>query len=248
MSNLALVKSESFGNVQCDFWKGENDKVFMTSEQLGQALGYAEGRKSINTIVSRNPYLKQKEFSSGINLMSEAGLRQTTVFTEDGIYEVTFLAGTDKAQEFRAWVRKILKGLRSGELKLQPEIKRQEIEARLRNSKARQGRVLLQVAEKFKDILSKPSIELLIGEVAEVTTGRPLLAKPKVEKTYSAEEIGVECGISANMVGRIANTNGLKTEQYGIEVLDKSRYSSKQVPAWRYNEAGRAKIIELVRG
>ena len=36
--------------------------------------------------------------------------------------------------------------------------------------------------------------------------------------------------------GRIANEHRLKTPEYGVEVWDKSRYSAKQVPAWRYNE------------
>ena len=40
----------------------------------------------------------------------------------------------------------------------------------------------------------------------------------------------------------------MKTPEYGIAVLDKSRYSDKQVPNFRYNEKGRQKLIELVKG
>ncbi|QJX64882.1 hypothetical protein HLK66_16405 [Niallia circulans] len=36
----------------------------------------------------------------------------TRIFTEDGIYEVTMLSKTEKAKEFRQWVRQILKELR----------------------------------------------------------------------------------------------------------------------------------------
>lgn len=118
MSGLTKIKSERFGDIVCDFWKNENDEIFMTSEQLGRALGYADPRKSINTIVSRNPYLRNPEFSSDINMMSGAGIRNVRVFTEDGIYEVTFLSGTERAKQFRAWVRQVLKGLRSGQLSL----------------------------------------------------------------------------------------------------------------------------------
>lgn len=118
MSDLVLFKSENFQGIECDFWKNKNDEILMTSEQLGSVLGYSNPRKSINTIVTRNAYLRNIEFSSGITVMSEAGNRETRFFTEDGIYEVAFLAETIKAKEFRFWVRQILKGLRKGEIEL----------------------------------------------------------------------------------------------------------------------------------
>lgn len=125
MTNLALVKSESFGNIQCDFYQNEDGSIFMTSEQLGQALGYATPRESINKLVSRNEYLRNQEFSSEVKMTSEAGPRDTRVFTEDGIYEVTFLASTDKAREFRNWVRGVLKSLRIGEVTITTNQNRQ---------------------------------------------------------------------------------------------------------------------------
>ncbi|WMI80949.1 ORF6N domain-containing protein [Anaerotignum sp. MB30-C6] len=66
---------------------------------------------------------------------------------------------------------------------------------------------------------------------------------PECEKTYSATEIGEMLGISANKVGKIANANNLKTEEYGVTVMDKSRYSSKEVPNFRYF----AKAIDVIR-
>ena len=51
----------------------------------------------------------------------------------------------------------------------------------------------------------------------------------------------------ANKVGKIANANGLKTEEYGVFVLDKSRYSSKEVTSFRYNEKGKEKIREILK-
>jgi len=45
-------------------------------------------------------------------------------------------------------------------------------------------------------------------------------------------EIGEELGVSANLIGRIANKHNLKTDEYGMEVLDKSRYSHKQVSSF----------------
>lgn len=85
---------------------------------------------------------------------------------------------------------------------------------------------------------------------AELNSGVAFLPLPEVtEKTYTAKEVGEMLGgISANKVGRMANKNGLKTPEYGIEVWDKSPHSSKQVPSWRYNEKAVAKLKELIAG
>ena len=40
MSNLALIKSENFGEVQCDFGQNENGEVFMTINQLARATDF----------------------------------------------------------------------------------------------------------------------------------------------------------------------------------------------------------------
>lgn len=249
MSDLTLIKSENFGNVQCDFWKDDNGNILMTSEQLGRALGYSDPARGISKLVSRNDYLKNMEFSSLVSMTTEAGIRETRVFTEDGIYEVTFLANTEKAKQFRAWVRKILKSLRKGETVLIPkiELKKLEIEARLRNARTRQARLMVKMAEEFKNKLSAKSIQILVAGATEILTGVPMIEKPKTEKLYTATDIARELGISANKVGRIATKNNLKdmSGKYGIWVLDKSPNSSKQVNTFLYNEVGREKIKEL---
>jgi len=118
VNDLVLFKSEVFQGIECDFWSNENKDVFMTSEQLGMVLGYSFPREGINKIVLRNEYLKKDEFSAEVKMGSPSGTQTTRVFNEDGIYEVAFLAKTEKAKEFRSWVRRILKGLRTGELEL----------------------------------------------------------------------------------------------------------------------------------
>lgn len=263
MSNLALVKSEMFGQNICDFYQNDQNQIVMTSEQLGTALEYAEPRKSISNLVNRNLYLKNTEFSGDIKMVTPSGIQETRVFTEDGIYEVTMLAKTEKAKEFRAWVRKILKALRTGEAKLiKPttyqlnlsELKRQELEikaknadARLKNATVRQASFLLKEVDRHKNVLSIQSVELITINAFEMITGGHALPRTQVEKTYTATEIGKELGVSSNRIGKLANRNNLKTDEYGITVLDKSPYSSKQMPAFRYNERGRERLRELAK-
>lgn len=252
--NLTLIKSENFGNVQCDFWQNENDNVFMTINQLAQALEYAD-KSGVEKIVQRNEYLKQGEFSVTDKLSAPDGkLYNTRIFTEDGIYEVTMLSKQPKARMFRSWVRKILKSLRKKETVLvkpqvedvKLQIQKQRAEAMLLNARTRQAKLVWEM-QKDK-ALSPIAVELLGINALEVIAGKSTDYRPEIEKTYTATEIAAEAGTTANMVGRVANKNGLKTDEYGITVLDKSRHSSKQVASFRYNEKGRAKLLELLSG
>lgn len=93
MSDLQLIKSSKFGEIECDIYSNEKE-MFMTTEQLGNCLGYQYARESINKLVSRHEYLKDKEFSAEVKMTSPSGEQNTRVFTEDGIYEVTMLAKT----------------------------------------------------------------------------------------------------------------------------------------------------------
>lgn len=114
---LELLKQEKFNEVLLDFYRNEDDEIFMTSKQLGEALEYANPRQAINKFVLRNNYLAESEFSVESKLVATDGKAyDTRIFTEDGIYEITMLSKQPKAREFRSFIRKLLKGLRKNEL------------------------------------------------------------------------------------------------------------------------------------
>ncbi len=118
-------------------------------------------------------------------------------------------------------------------VKVDKSLKEKEIEARLKNARAREANILLKICNNPN--LSKEYVQVLQSKATEIVTGETLLPLPVVErKTYSATEIGKELGISANKVGIIANKYNLKTEEYGKLFHDKSRYSSKEVESFRY--------------
>ena len=116
-------------------------------------------------------------------------------------------------------------------------------EAKLKNAQARKASIWLKLAQSNPI----PTYQQICAYYAsaELTGGEAVLPLPPVEeKTFSAAEVGEMLGgVSANMIGRVANQNGLKTDEYGIEVWDKSKHSSKQVPTWRYNK----KAVETLR-
>ena len=98
--------------------------------------------------------------------------------------------------------------------------------------------LLNRVLDEFGDKISPQAREtlLLVGseKFLGINTGyRP----PVAQQTYSASEIGERLGISGNKVGRLAKAHNLKTEEYGIWVLDQSAHSSKQVTSFRYHES-----------
>lgn len=232
-NQLEIVKQASFCGTECDFYS-DSKEVFMTTEQLGNCLGYQYAKQAISKILDRNKYLKDKEFSGVVILGTPSGEQETRVFTEDGIYEVTMLSRTEKAKEFRAFVRKVLKSLRKGDVKLikTTELQKIQAEAKLNNSRARVANVLLKLADKTSIPEYK---QVIVSNVSAILSGNQLIPLPNAErKTYTANEIGDKLGITGNMVGRIANQNGLKTEKYGKLFYDKSKYSNKEVETFRY--------------
>lgn len=253
MNQLQIVKSEMFNQVPCDFWQNQNGDVFMTINQLSESLGYTS-RDGIEKMIKRNEYLTEGEFSATDKLSATDGKKyETRIFTEDGIYEVSMLAKTALAKEFRRWVRKVLKSLRKGETVLvQPQtagdelqIKKMRAEAMLNNSRTRQAKLILDMQK--NKILSPVAVELLQINALEVLSNQTIEHRPEVRKTYTATEIGKSLGVSAQKVGSLANKHNLKTDEYGYFALDKSKYSDKQVETFRYYESGRKKIEEILQ-
>lgn len=252
MQSLQLVKSERFGEIQADIYS-DSREMFMTINQLSECLGYAS-TAGLGNVISRNEYLNSPEFSTTHKLCAVEGGREVNrdikVFTEDGIYEITMLSSQPRAKEFRAWVRGVLKSLRKGGATLIGTDKLDAIKIHAQQDRARamllnaQNRALKTLMLTIVDKkLSPIAIEVFglksIEQVTGVDMGQHL---PHCERTYSATQIGKMFGVSANKVGVIANANGLKTDENGVFVMDKSRYSSKEIPVFRYNANGLGKL------
>ncbi len=118
-------------------------------------------------------------------------------------------------------------------------------EAKLNNSRAR----LASEWRKLAELNPIPEYRQICAHYASaVMAGKEALPLPETSgRTYTAKEVGeILGGISANMVGRLANEHHVKTPEYGVEVWDKSPHSAKQVPTWRYNEKGIERLREIL--
>lgn len=113
------------------------------------------------------------------------------------------------------------------------------IEARERRDRVEAAKLLNQIAGDYTGTYR----QILQAYVAKEIVGKFALPLPEMaQETYTAEEIGAELGISANMVGRIANANNLKTEEYGKWFVDKAKHSTKEVRSFRYFDSVIPKI------
>lgn len=168
----------------------------------------------------------------GINIFSRRAILNVAMLLRDSHVAKTIRSVLLDATENKTVVKEIVNQQQHKQAKV--DTKAKEVEARLINAKVRQANIYLKIAEKvniptYKDICYSKATEVLNGEA--------LLPLPKAErKTYSAAEIGEKLGITANKVGTLSNKHNLKTEEYGLTVWDKSKYSNKQVETFRYYE------------
>ena len=157
---------------------------------------------------------------------TKGGIQNITFVNEPNLYRVIFRSNKAEARQFQDWVfNEVLPTIRkTGSYNTKPT----ELTAK---EKMECLNILMST---FGDVLSKEAKETILVTTSENLLGLDLGYRPQVQKTYTATQIGEQLGISANKVGRIANTHNLKTDKYGMRVLDKARGHGKQLENFRY--------------
>ncbi len=231
-------------------------KRVVTLKEIDQCHGRPEGtaRRNFNTnkqhLVEGEDYfivqLTTNEIRTQFGAGKNAG-KTMTVVTESGYLMLVKSFTDDLAWDVQRQLVnsyfKVEKSKADDALKIQ--IQQERSRAMLLNAQYRMLKLLMGKPELQK--LSPVAVETLGIKATESIIGANLGEYlPEVEKTYSATEVGNAFGITAAKVGRIANAHGLKTDEYGITVMDKSPYCSKEVHNFRYNERGKAKIKEIL--
>ena len=247
-NQIQIFNNTEFGEIRTVKINGE---PYFVGKDVAAALGYSNPRKAIGD------HVDQEDKTDGVTIRDSIGRDQKPiVINESGLYSLIMGSKLEGAKRFKRWVTsEILPSIRktgayatdsaAAEYKTRElRIREMNAQARLINAETRR----LTVLQKGKG-LSQVAVDTLAVKAVERVTGKDLGDYlPQVEKTYSASEIGNALGITAAKVGRLANAHGLKTEEYGITVMDKSRYSSKEVASFRYNEKGKAKLREILEG
>ena len=94
--------------------------------------------------------------------------------------------------------------------------------------------------------LGQAAQQTIYAKLINNVAGADVVPLPAVGRLYSATEIAKKYGSTPQGIGKLAIANGLKVEKYGQYVLDKSRSSAKEMSNFLYNEAGVARIGELL--
>lgn len=193
-------------------------------------------------------FIEGEDFCS---ILSEStGGRPSTdhQLTIDMAKEICMIQRTDIGRKVRKYfinVENEYKEIKLINLRESRPDKSHSLEVKEMNARVRMSNQYLKLAA--VDTVSQQYKNILVAKSAEILAGEPLLPLPKSEqKMYSATEIGDMFGVTAQKVGRIANLNGLKTEEYGEFYRDKSPYSSKEVDAFRYNDRAVEKFKRIL--
>jgi len=235
----------------------KDGEPWFVAKDVIEALG-------IGNVTETLKRLDEDEFSS-TEVVDSAGRRQAMyIVNEPGLYSLILGARSfrdperaERVRKFKRWVtHEVLPSIRKTGAYVAKGAKRNtdnrlrelEVEARVRNARVREARMLHTMAKDFADILSPEAKQAMLSHATLVLTGERLIPLPKVEEPlFTAEEIAAELGVSANKVGRVANKYGLKTAEYGVWVLDKAKHCDKQVRTFLYNVRGREAVIEAVK-
>ncbi len=186
MGALALVQSADFGSVTVDLYRDDHE-IWMTSEQVGKALGYAYPVQSIQKLFERNQARLEPK-SAVVKLTSTDGKAyETRVFSEEGIYEILRKSNQPKADEFYDWVYRLLHNLRTGTLTVTPtatpggidaETARRLGEAQLLNAKTRQARELRLMMQASRDWLPEGTLRQMAQDAARLLAPEGVAPEP----------------------------------------------------------------------
>ena len=171
------------------------------------------------------------------NTLTNGGKQELVFIDEGNLYRLITHSKLPEAEKFESWVfDEVLPSIRktgSYQAKSTDELRQKNVQIREQNAKIRTAQLLYKIADKTDTDYK----QVLHARITHLLTGEYLLPLPEVnERTYSAEEIAKQLGISAWKVGRLANLHGLKTPKYGKLFYDKAKTAEKQVETWRYYE------------
>ena len=233
MNKIQIFRSPEFGQVRTLVRNGE---PWLVGKDVAEALGYLNTRDALSKHVD-------SEDKSDVAIHDGSQNRNMTAINESGLYSLIMGSKLPNAKKFKHWVTsEVLPSLR----KTGTYSMKSKDDVKLMNARSRMANTYLRLAK--VDTLSKEYKNILVSKATQVLSGEELIPLPKLtQRTMSADEVGKELGISSNMVGRLANKNGLKQDGvYGEYRRDKSRYSAKEVDTFVYYPCAVDKFKELV--
>ena len=235
MNEIQLFNNPDFGNIRAI---EINNEPWFVGRDIAAVLGYAKPQNAIASHVDKDDTLIQ-------GITDNLGRKQsTTLINESGVYALIFGSKLPDAKKFKHWVTsEVLPKIRkTGSYSVSPNAE----QTALMNARTMNANVYVSLLD-YLDTKSESYRSILIAYAANTAAGQLVLPFPKAEfgKTYSASDIGQIFGISRQMVGRISNQHGLKSDEFGEWYHDIAR-NGKEIDNFRYNENAISRFREIL--
>lgn len=121
MEGIKVVKQADVNGLSCNFYSNGSGEFFMTRQQIGESLGYADPQKAIDNLHKAHKDRLDKYSVTLKSRGTDNKLYNTCFYSAKGIYEICRWSRQPKADEFYDHVYEILEGLRLGYLSLNME-------------------------------------------------------------------------------------------------------------------------------
>ncbi len=249
-------KSSDEQTVTVDAARYNGKPVFLAVE-MARSLGYADPHKAL-----------KQHCKSLINLnsgeSSESGFgsrpRGVILAGQADMFRLIMRSSLPSAERVQDWVcEEVLPALmETGTYSIAKEVTSTGLpEYRLAKAKQLQAQALEKNIASARELmtmfprLGDAANQVIIATLVNPLIGHEIVPLPALEERfYTAKEAAGQIGenITANKIGRLATKHNLKTDQYGKFFLDKSKYSDKQVEAFRYNAEGVKALRHLIYG
>ena len=237
-NELTIFENPKFGQVRTI---EEDGKILFCGSDVAKALGY------------KNPSKALSDHCKGVTKRytpTPSGKQEMNFIPEGDIYRLAAKSELPGADKFESWIfDEVIPSIRktggyTAKERPMSDYQKMMAEKWERDHALQEARFYAGMAKRYRgtnyeQVLNAYATKSLSGEylVPLPTMSGPML---------TAGEVGEQLGISANMVGRLAKQYKLKTDQYGEWFHDKSRYSDKQVPSFRYKACVVDKLREVL--
>lgn len=216
----------------------KNGEPWFVGKDVAEILGYSDTAQAVRKHIDN-------EDKGVVEMTTPGGKQPVTIINESGLYSLILSSKLPTAKEFKHWVTsEVLPSIRkTGEYKITPA-QQNRLDIMERNSRAREASLWLRISAQVK---SDTYRQVCASYASTVLAGREVIPLPQTtQHHYSATEIGQMFGVSKQAIGNLANTYGMKTDEYGAWYHDKSPYSAKEVDVFKYNDHAVQRFHDLL--
>lgn len=216
----------------------KNGEPWFVGKDVADILGYSDTAQAVRKHIDN-------EDKGVVEMTTPGGKQPVTIINESGLYSLIFSSKLPTAKEFKHWVTsEVLPSIhKTGEYKITPA-QQNRLDIMERNSRAREASLWLRISAQVK---SDTYRQVCASYASTVLAGREVIPLPQTtQHHYSATEIGAMFGVSKQAIGNLANTYGMKTDEYGAWYHDKSPYSAKEVDVFKYNDRAVQRFRDLL--